>query len=126
MDLSELLRQQHGLRVERLPDGRHHIMVEPHRGCAGARSSWTTAYPPELILEIHNDENLLAAQQSDLQSLESQLQSTNTQLKTHQDDLNAKLAAQQKLMDGMNKDKTSAQALVDKLLNWEFAAKNLG
>ena len=53
MDLSELLRQQHGLRVERLPDGRHHIMVEPHQGCAGARSSWTTAYPPELILEIH-------------------------------------------------------------------------
>jgi hypothetical protein len=49
MDLSELLRQQHGLRVERLPDGRHHIMVGPDQGCAGVRSSWTTAYPPGLI-----------------------------------------------------------------------------
>jgi 2-polyprenyl-3-methyl-5-hydroxy-6-metoxy-1,4-benzoquinol methylase len=53
MDLSELLRQQHGLRVERLADGRHHIMVEPDQGCAGTSESWTTAYPPELILEIH-------------------------------------------------------------------------
>ena len=49
MDLSELLRQQHGLRVERLADGRHHIMVEPDQGCAGTSESWTTAYPPELI-----------------------------------------------------------------------------
>jgi 2-polyprenyl-3-methyl-5-hydroxy-6-metoxy-1,4-benzoquinol methylase len=53
MDLSELLRQQHGLRVERLADGRHHIRVQPDAGCAGANESWTTAYPPELILEIH-------------------------------------------------------------------------
>jgi peptidoglycan hydrolase CwlO-like protein len=68
-----------------------------------------------LILEIHNDENLLASQQADLQSLENQLQSTNAELKTHQDALTAKLAAQQKLMDGMNKDETAAQALVNKL-----------
>jgi 2-polyprenyl-3-methyl-5-hydroxy-6-metoxy-1,4-benzoquinol methylase len=53
MDLSELLRQQHGLRVERLADGRHHIRVQRDAGCAGADESWTTAYPPELILEIH-------------------------------------------------------------------------
>lgn len=53
MDLSELLRHRHGLRVERLPDGRHHIDVQPEPGCRGAAASWTTAYPAELILEIH-------------------------------------------------------------------------
>lgn len=53
MDLSELLRQSHGLRVERLADGRHRLEVEPGQGCAGAAESWTTAYPAELILEIH-------------------------------------------------------------------------
>jgi 2-polyprenyl-3-methyl-5-hydroxy-6-metoxy-1,4-benzoquinol methylase len=53
MDLSELLRHRHGLRVERLADGRHHIQVEPEQGCPGAARSWTTAYPAELILEIH-------------------------------------------------------------------------
>src|SRR5260221_2267484 len=53
MDLSELLRHSHGLRVERLADGRHHIAVEPDQGCPGASHSWTTSYPPELILEIH-------------------------------------------------------------------------
>src|SRR5260221_8488106 len=53
MDLSELLRHSHGLRVERLADGRHHIGVEPDQGCPGASHSWTTSYPPELILEIH-------------------------------------------------------------------------
>src|SRR5437763_4726752 len=53
MDLSELLRHQHGLRVERLADGRHRLEVEPGQGCSGAADSWTTAYPPELILEIH-------------------------------------------------------------------------
>ncbi len=53
MDLSELLRQQHGLRVERLADGRHRLEVEPGQGCAGAGDSWITAYPAELILEIH-------------------------------------------------------------------------
>ncbi len=69
----------------------------------------------ELILEIHNAQNLLASQQVDLQTLESQLQTTNAQLKTQQDALTAKLAAQQKLMDSLNKDETAAQALVDKL-----------
>src|SRR5260221_13228378 len=53
MDLSELLRHSHGLRVERRADGRHHIAVEPDQGCPGASHSWTTSYPPELILEIH-------------------------------------------------------------------------
>jgi 2-polyprenyl-3-methyl-5-hydroxy-6-metoxy-1,4-benzoquinol methylase len=53
MDLSEPMRQQHGLRVERLADGRHHIRVDPGQSCAGVSESWTTAYPPELILEIH-------------------------------------------------------------------------
>jgi 2-polyprenyl-3-methyl-5-hydroxy-6-metoxy-1,4-benzoquinol methylase len=53
MDLSELLRHSHGLRVARLADGRHHIAVEPDQGCPGANRSWTTSYPPELILEIH-------------------------------------------------------------------------
>src|SRR5258708_33644330 len=53
MDLSELLRHSHGLRVARLADGRHHIAVEPDQGCPGASRSWTTSYPPELILEIH-------------------------------------------------------------------------
>src|SRR5882672_3226391 len=53
MDLSELLRHSHGLRVERRADGRHHIAVEPDQGCGGAAMSWTTTYPPELILEIH-------------------------------------------------------------------------
>jgi 2-polyprenyl-3-methyl-5-hydroxy-6-metoxy-1,4-benzoquinol methylase len=53
MDLSELLRQSHGLRVARLADGRHHIAVEPDQSCPGASHSWTTSYPPELILEIH-------------------------------------------------------------------------
>ncbi|HZE60779.1 MAG TPA: class I SAM-dependent methyltransferase [Burkholderiales bacterium] len=53
MDLSELLRQQHGLRVERLADGRQRLEVEPGQGCAGAGDSWTTAYPDELILEIY-------------------------------------------------------------------------
>jgi 2-polyprenyl-3-methyl-5-hydroxy-6-metoxy-1,4-benzoquinol methylase len=53
MDHSELLRHQHGLSVERLPDGRHHIEVQPDQGCPGAATRWSTAYPPELILEIH-------------------------------------------------------------------------
>jgi len=53
MDLSELLRHRNGLRVEPLADGRHHIQVEPTASCPGATDSWTTAYPPELILEIH-------------------------------------------------------------------------
>jgi 2-polyprenyl-3-methyl-5-hydroxy-6-metoxy-1,4-benzoquinol methylase len=53
MDLSEFLRQQLGMRVERLPDGRHRIEVQPQQGWTGAATSWTTAYPAELILEIH-------------------------------------------------------------------------
>jgi 2-polyprenyl-3-methyl-5-hydroxy-6-metoxy-1,4-benzoquinol methylase len=53
MDLSDFLRHQHGLRVERLADGRHRLEVEPGQGGAGAAESWTTAYPAELILEIH-------------------------------------------------------------------------
>src|SRR5438477_627471 len=53
MDLSELLRHSHGLRVARLADGRHQIAVEPDQGCPGASRSWITSYPPELILEIH-------------------------------------------------------------------------
>lgn len=53
MDLSELLRHRHGLRVERLADGRHHIRVQPEQGSPGAATSWTTSYAPELILEIH-------------------------------------------------------------------------
>src|SRR5258708_31451223 len=52
-DLSELLRHSAGLRVGRLAEGRHHIAVEPDQGCPGASHSWTTSYPPELILEIH-------------------------------------------------------------------------
>jgi len=53
MDLSEFLRQQRGITVERLSDGRHCIEVQPDQGFAGAAARWTTAYPPELILEIH-------------------------------------------------------------------------
>jgi len=53
MDFSEFLRQQHGITVARLPDGRHHVKVQPEQGCGGAAMSWTTTYPPELILEIH-------------------------------------------------------------------------
>lgn len=69
----------------------------------------------DLILDIHNAENLLASQQADLQDLESQLQTTNEQLKTQQDALTAKLAAQQKAMDNLNKDESAAQTLVNKL-----------
>src|SRR5258708_15885337 len=53
MDLSELLRHSHGLRVAGLADGRHKTAVEPDQGCPGPSHSWTTSYPPELILEIH-------------------------------------------------------------------------
>ena len=53
MDLSESRLHRHGLRVERLPDGRHRVAVAMEDACPGAAMSWTTAYPPELILEIH-------------------------------------------------------------------------
>ncbi len=52
MDLSELLRKS-GLRLEPLEDGRHRIFVQPEASCPGASDTWTTAYPPELIYEIH-------------------------------------------------------------------------
>src|SRR5690348_3676980 len=53
MDLSELASRWHGIHVERLADGRHRVAVAPGHACPGASMSWTTAYPPELILEIH-------------------------------------------------------------------------
>jgi hypothetical protein len=53
MDLSEVASRWHGIHVERLADGRHRVAVAPEHACAGASMSWTTAYPPELILEIH-------------------------------------------------------------------------
>lgn len=52
MDLSELLRKS-GLRVEPLADGRHRVFVQPEASCPGASDTWTTAYPPELVYEIH-------------------------------------------------------------------------
>jgi len=53
MDLSELASRRHGLHIERLADGRHRVAVAAEQTCPGASMTWTTAYPPELILEIH-------------------------------------------------------------------------
>jgi 2-polyprenyl-3-methyl-5-hydroxy-6-metoxy-1,4-benzoquinol methylase len=52
MDLSDLLLKA-GLRLEPLSDGRHRICVQPEASSPGASSTWTTAYPAELVYEIH-------------------------------------------------------------------------
>lgn len=53
MDLSASRQHGYQLHVERLPDGRHRIAIAPGHGSPDAAMSWTTAYPTELILEIH-------------------------------------------------------------------------
>jgi 2-polyprenyl-3-methyl-5-hydroxy-6-metoxy-1,4-benzoquinol methylase len=39
--------------IEPLPDGKHRITVRPSGGFSVPRTSWVTAYPVPLILEIH-------------------------------------------------------------------------
>ncbi len=46
------------MRIEPLPDGRHKVSVEPARGYSVARRSCVTAYPVDLIREIHSAKDL--------------------------------------------------------------------
>jgi 2-polyprenyl-3-methyl-5-hydroxy-6-metoxy-1,4-benzoquinol methylase len=46
------------MRIEPLPDGKHRVSVEPAPGHTVARRTWVTAYPIDLIQEIHSAKDL--------------------------------------------------------------------
>src|SRR5213595_699851 len=52
MDLCELLRER-GVAIKPVADGRHFIAVQSSAS-PGAAPSWTTAYPLDLIVAIHD------------------------------------------------------------------------
>jgi 2-polyprenyl-3-methyl-5-hydroxy-6-metoxy-1,4-benzoquinol methylase len=57
-DVAEIAGAHGTLRIESLPDGRHRLSVEPAPGHVVTRRNWVTAYPVELIREIHAAKDL--------------------------------------------------------------------
>jgi len=53
MEIREYPGRKGTLQVEPLPDGRHRLHVKPGQGHAARVHDWTTAYPLELLLDIH-------------------------------------------------------------------------